>query len=143
MFARKRIAMGLMVLVATASLALGQPPAGPGPDLSPDQKTRLRSVMDDARRDVRSLHERLDAARKDLSVELGKYDLNNRRIQDIAHQINDLQNEMLQRHIRTQRELRKIVNPAQFDQIKRFMGPFDGRNRPWGGRNRPGPRKDH
>jgi hypothetical protein len=140
MFARKGFGLALAMALATVSLAIAQPP--PGPDLAPDQKTRLRAVMDDARKDMHSLRERLDAARKDLSTELNKYDLDNRRINRLAHQINDLQNEILMRHIRTQRDLRKIVNSTQFEQIRRYMRTFDG-HRSWSDRKRsPGSRKD-
>ena len=120
----RRTGMGfLAVLAFAASLAFAQGPPPPdfGPDLSPDQKTRLRSVMEDARNDTRALYGRLKAARRQLTGLYESYSLDHRRIHDTARAMNRIQNDIILRHYRTQQEIRRIVSPAQFEQMKRHM----------------------
>ncbi|MBW3625838.1 MAG: hypothetical protein KY468_20795 [Armatimonadetes bacterium] len=90
-------------------------------DLTADQKTRLRAVMEDARRDTRHMYDQLRRARVQLGDLYKSYNLDERRIRDTVRWMNRIQNDLQFRHLQTQREIRRIVNPAQFEELKKNM----------------------
>lgn len=135
-------AFGWLALAAcAATLALAPVSAQAQDSLTPDQKTRLRTVMHEAQKDTKEMYDRLRQARQQLSRLYDSYELDERRINETTRWINRVQSEILQRHLRTQRDIRRIVTPAQFEELKKAMKSMREREHRGRDRHRPrGPR---
>ena len=133
----KRSVLALMACLALFAVAHAPARAADSDDLTADQKARLRSVMESARKDTDELYGRMRQARRQLSQQYDSYNLDERKINESMRWINRIQSDILRRHLRTQQEIRRIVNPAQFVQIRRMMNEMRDRGRgERGGRGR-------
>jgi Spy/CpxP family protein refolding chaperone len=136
MFGKKGLGLCLLGILATVSLAMAQPtPSTDGPNLSPEQKVQLRAVMDGTKKDLDALYRQLGDSRKKLFQQFDSYTLDEQQVKSLMNKINKIQNQIMKRHLRTQRDIRKIVNPSQFEELKKFRM----QRQPWPDR-RPGRR---
>lgn len=135
---RKGLHLLAMLLLTAVSLASVSPALSAEADgLSADQKNRLRAVMTDAKKDTGEMYQQLRQARHQLGELYDSYQLDGGRINDVMRRINAVQNQIQRRHLRTQQEIRRIVTPAQFAELKRHMNEMrDRRNKDRRGRHR-------
>ncbi len=109
-------------LIGGLVFAQGPPPPGDFlPGLGQDQKTRLRAVMDEARRDTDKLYDQLRQTRSQLGQYFDSYTLDEKAIWGTIHKINSIQNGIMKQHFQTQKEIRRVLTPAQFDQFTQAM----------------------
>jgi Spy/CpxP family protein refolding chaperone len=135
----KSLASVLAGTVVTASLALGlagtafAQPGSPGPmpvpgiegmrrlNLSTEQQAQLRDLGRESQANMKRIGDAMRKARQELEEVYSQPKLDTRRAKQLNNQINALQKDMLEEHLRVEQRLRAILTPEQFTTLRSEM----------------------
>lgn len=87
-------------------------------NLTPQQRTRLTALMNEMEEKMRQLLTRLHEQRMQLAQLYEQYDIDERAAQRLQSNIRQIQGEILKIHHEHQKQLRKILDPDQFERWK-------------------------
>jgi Spy/CpxP family protein refolding chaperone len=126
------VALAVVLPVACPTAAQAQParplgPAGPAaPEyqrlgLKPDQLGRVRELHRDVNQRMRALGQQLRDQRRALEDLYGDYNLDIAKARQLNARINEIQQAILDQHLRLQTELRKILTEDQFARLRTMI----------------------
>jgi hypothetical protein len=101
-------------------LAAGQAPAAPSP-LTGDQLARLREVVRATQATAQRLQKDLAERERLLAEKYAQFDLDAAGAEKLQGEIVDLQKQLLANYHALQVELRKLVGPERFAQLKQRL----------------------
>lgn len=89
-------------------------------NLTPQQRARLTTLMNEMEEKMRQLLSRLHEQRKQLVKMYEQYDFDERSAQRLLNSINQTQSEILKMHHEHQKQLRRILDKDQFDRWQQW-----------------------
>ena len=107
----------VMIFVVTCGAVSAVPPSYP--PLTPDQLVQVRALVQRTQANQTQLRAALVEAQEKLAGCYSGFNLNDDRIVLLHRDIASLQQKLLDSHYSTQKELRKIVAPDQFEGLAR------------------------
>ena len=132
--------LGVAVLLASSNAAMAQPPARPSGGglrelgLTEEQYKRVREVRQQMFQRIRNLEASLRERRRAQEVVFADYTMDTEKAKRLNTQINDIQKDLLETHLRLQLQLRQILTAEQFNRLQQNMRRAQGRPR---GQGRP------
>lgn len=129
------VALAVVLPVARPTAAYAQPSRPPGPTgptgpaapeyqrlgLKPDQLGRVRDLHRDVNQRMRALGQQLRDQRHALEDLYGDYNLDVAKARQLNARINEIQQTILDQHLRLQTELRKILTEDQFARLRTMV----------------------
>ena len=130
----------LITALVAAGTASAQPPQPGRTDrlrqlgMNPDQTRKVQEVLKQFGPKMRDLERTLSERRKALEALYGQFDLDIGQARQLNSQINGVQKEILEHHLKLQVELRKILTADQFGKMRDGMDrrrPQERHGPPW------------
>lgn len=135
---KTRVSLGSRMLASASLLAwlgaaaVAQPgPPAPMPvpgiegmrqlNLTAEQKTQLRDLGRESQANMKRIGDAVRKAREELEEVYSQPKLDVRRAKQLNEQINDLQKDMLEEHLRVEQKLRSILTTEQFTTLRTGM----------------------
>ncbi|HEY3413534.1 MAG TPA: periplasmic heavy metal sensor [Armatimonadota bacterium] len=135
--------LALALLIAGPASAQAPPPPGGPPQgrvnrlstlgLNADQMKRVQDVLKDFGPKMRDLEKSLFDRRRTLEGLYDRFDLDLGQARQLNKQINGIQKDILDQHLKLQVELRKILTADQYSKMRQGMHrrPMERRDAPW------------
>jgi len=104
--------------------------AAPDLGLAPEQKARMKDLMQSTRQQTETLRQTLDDRRGQLMRVYGEYSLKTDKARSLNRDINDFQLRLLNANLDSQLGIRGILNREQFTQFNELVRRPRGRHGP-------------
>jgi hypothetical protein len=111
----------MVSILLSVVLATGQAPAASPPPLTEDQLTRLRELVRGTQATAERLRQELADHERQLAEKYAQFDLDEAGAKRLQNGIVERQKELLVNYHRLQVELRKVVGPERFGQLKQRL----------------------
>lgn len=124
----KLVALSVVAAGLSAGSGRTQPPPPPihanpmnGLGLSPDQTKRLEALHNQFGPKMRDMEKALEDKRRAVEALYAQYTLDTGQAQKLNADINKIQKDILDGHLKLQQELRKILTSDQYDKLRSGM----------------------
>lgn len=104
--------------------------------LSPEQRQKIKAIMQQGRTESQALHQQLKAKRQALMQYLQSSDANETRARSLNAEINDIQRQLSELRLKTWFAMRSLMTPEQIQKLGQMKSQFRGGS---GGRRFGGP----